>query len=141
MLKTSKINFTPKHTPKLQIFSELKQVYLDKLKIEAEKVNTKRDELQHLKKLLGDEEDRIFSDVSKKPSDMGRILSPPCSHCWTDLQDEYINRYAKLLKYKFRIQELADVTVRSTDMEKLRKYKKKLDDEIEKVSLNILNKL
>lgn len=121
----------------ISLFPEMKQIYLDKLKSEAEKVKFKQDELQHLKKLLGDKEQRIFSDARKKLPKSDRILPPPCGHCGTDLQDEYIKRYAKLLKYKLRIQEfvdLDDVDVRSADIEKLRKYKKKLDDEIEKVS-------
>lgn len=118
----------------------MKQVCLDKLKSETEKVKMKRDELHHLKKMLGDEEQKIFSETRKRlPKDDQKLVSP-CGQCWTSLQDDYIKRYAKLLKYKFRIQEfvdLDDLSISSTDMEQLRKYKRKLDEEIDKVGWNI----
>ncbi|XP_018563326.1 TBC1 domain family member 31 [Anoplophora glabripennis] len=121
---------------------EMKQICLDKLKSEVEKVKTKRDELHYLKKMLGDAEQKIFSETRKTLPRGDQKLLPPCGQCWTNLQDDYIKRYAKLLKYKFRIQEfvdLDDISISSTDMQQLKKYKRKLDHEIDKVKQSLMS--
>ncbi|KAJ8943400.1 hypothetical protein NQ314_009769 [Rhamnusium bicolor] len=124
---------------------------LQKIEKEREKVTLKHDELQCLRKLLCEEEGKIFSETQQKM---------PCSckkghtnfhkylmaniHCCCSKSDQghlskeqekYVRQYTELLKYKYRIKELKNKDELSADVEDriLRKYQKKLDEEIDKV--------
>ncbi|KAJ8924255.1 hypothetical protein NQ315_007047 [Exocentrus adspersus] len=131
-----------KKVEEIKRHEEMKQVCLDRIKSEAEKVKSKHEELLHLKKMLGDQEEMVFSDARKKFPRINTVLSSPCNTCWTDLQDKYIKKYAKLLKYKYRIQQFVDNDdgVRSADeIEKLKKYQRKLEKEIDKVKKSLVS--